>query len=215
MTFKLTYTPDLKLPKTWAEVAALDRMWKIRCCRAFLRLAAVKLCDVAGLHHDDVVALFGDIPAWMATAKHAYKRAQDKPWAWRCNEEGCNHVGGKLEFFKKGKQYAVCPKCGRMNAQEVQGLLMPPPAEVDVDSPPPDEMTVNGVQRWSGITTDGHECPVCHGMGQKHVIELNACSVCGTLYCAKCHGIKEAKMSRAFDSCARCKCLKEAQDGVG
>jgi len=211
MSFKLTYTPDLKLPETWAEVAALDRMWKVRACRAFLRLAAVKLCDVAGLHHDDVVALFGDIPAWISSAKHAYKRAQDKPWAWRCNEEGCNHIGGKLEFFKKGKQYAVCPKCGRMNAQEVQGVLMPPPEEGD--GHPPAEMTMGGSHDMTEITTDGHECPVCHGMGKTSIIADHYCETCGTIYCVKCHGVATAAMSRAFDSCARCKCLKEAQYG--
>ncbi len=196
--FKLTYEPDYDPPETWEEVKALERPAKIRAARVFLRKAAVKLCDDAGLHPDDIVMLFNAVPEWINHQRHVWKRSQEKPWAWRCNE--CGHQGHKMEFFQKGKEHAVCPECFRMNAQEMVGVLMPPPAEEDSQAEP-------GDVKASFCATDGHPCPVCEALGRKDIIiESHSCIVCETLYCPTCHGIVTAGSSRAFDSCARCKC---------
>jgi len=229
-------SPGYKPPSTWEEVAELERPQRIVAARYFLRAAAIRLHQDADLHPDDIKMLFDAVPEWIDHQQHAHRHElAELRKTWVCLAEGCGYRGPRHEFFKEQDQLtllneapmAVCPKCGQCDAMEVQHLPLAKmwgKSNVAKDCihsyerdglrcdrcgrlrPGTKSFQSDGSVGKEPCNCEGQKCPVCQGMGEDAVIENHRCRHCGTVFCERCHGIKEAQMARAYDDVKRCRC---------
>lgn len=215
MKFRLKNDESYKPPGTWDEVAALEHHLKVRACRYFMREAAIRLHEVAGMRLDDIISAFDSMPVWISSQLHAWKREQaSKKNAWRCNN--CHYIGRGRNFFTvKDQKQAKCPECGRIDASKIEvGIRVIRAVDDGVETRvASQESSGEGKTSFSvgkplNQCCDGHPCPICQGQGEKNVplIEDHHCSRCQTTFCSTCHGVKLAQLSRAYGDVGRCRC---------